>query len=241
MKPCTITRKWLALLVALALLMNAGFAAAEAQPQEELFGSPWINSAVIGNVLPEKPEAKDDLFQSVNYEAILEHQELYIPMLNAGTALQTTVLGMIAEADVTDPEMKALQTMYLQASDDEGLSRTGWTEADAWVEKIMAASTLEELNSALLAEDFPFSPYLFMSIIPESMRKNNVVYIMPSLALSDDPLGGMLEYYDEEATDPMMLWQKLFQMNLGLNSFIVLQHMGLGADNTALLEVAMDL
>ena len=241
MKSSALTRKWTALLISLVLLLNVGFAAAEAQPKEELFGSPWINSAVIGNVLPEKPEAKDDLFQSVNYETILEHQELYIPMLTAGTAIQTTVLGMIAETDVSDPEMKALQTMYLQASDDEGLSKTGWTEADAWVEKIMAASTLEELNDALLAEDFPFSPYLFMSIIPESMRKNNVVYFMPSLAMSDDPLGGMMEYYDKEETDPMKLWQKLFQLNLGLNSFIVLQHMGLGADNAALLEVAMDL
>lgn len=241
MKSSAMTRKWTALLISLVLLLNVGFAAAEAQPKEELFGSPWINSAVIGNVLPEKPDVKDDLYQSVNYETILEHQELYIPMLTAGTAIQTTVLGMIAETDVSDPEMKALQTMCLQASDDEGLSRTGWTEADAWVEKIMAASSLEELNNALLAEDFPFSPYLYMSIIPESMRKNNVVYFMPSLAMSDDPLGGMIEYYDKEETDPMKLWQKLFQLNLGLNSFIVLQHMGLGEDNMALLEAAMDL
>lgn len=238
----TIMRRWIALLMALLLLLNVGFAAAEAQPKEkELFGSPWINSAVIGNVLPEKPDVKDDLFQSVNYEAILEHQEYYIPMLNAGADIRNAVLGIIGDADVTDPEIQVLRTMYLQASDDEGLSKTGWTEADAWVEKIMAASTLEELNAALLAEDFPFSPYLFMSISPESMEKSNVVYFMPSLAMSDDPLGGMIEYYDEEATDPMQLWQKMMQLNLGLNAFIVLQHMGLEADNTALLRVAMDL
>lgn len=76
MKSNPVTRKWIALLMALALLLNVGFAAAEAQPQEEeLFGSPWINSTVIGNVLQEKPEAKDDLFQSANYETILKHQE----------------------------------------------------------------------------------------------------------------------------------------------------------------------
>lgn len=168
----TIMRRWIALLMALVLLLNVGFAAAEAQPKEkELFGSPWINSAVIGNVLPEKPDVKDDLFQSVNYEAILEHQEYYIPMLNAGADIRNTVLGIIGDADVTDPEIQVLRTMYLQASDDEGLSKTGWTEADAWAEKIMAASTLEELNGALLAEDFPFSPYLYMSIIPESLKK----------------------------------------------------------------------
>ena len=108
MKSSALTRKWTALLISLVLLLNVGFAAAEAQPKEELFGSPWINSAVIGNVLPEKPDVKDDLYQSVNYETILEHQELYIPMLTAGTAIQTTVLGMIAETDVSDPEMKAL-------------------------------------------------------------------------------------------------------------------------------------
>ena len=173
MKPNSMTRKWIALLMALALLLCVGFAAAEAQPQEEeLFGSPWINSAVKGNVLPEKPGAKDDLFQSVNYETILEHQEepYYLPLYEVSDALQIALLGLIGDGTVTEPEMQALRTMYFQASDDEGLSKTGWTEADAYVEKILAAATLEELNNALLAEDFPFSPYILMMVMPESMR-----------------------------------------------------------------------
>ena len=135
MKSNPMTRKWIALLMSLALLLNVGFAAAEAQPQEELFGSPWIISTVIGNVLPEKPEAKDDLFQSANYETIMEHQENYLPWQEAGAAIQTAVLGMIGDETVTDPEMQALRTMFSQASDDDGLSKTGWTEADAYVER----------------------------------------------------------------------------------------------------------
>lgn len=243
MKSNPMTRKWIALLMALALLLNVGFAAAEAQPQEEeLFGSPWINSTVFGNVLPEKPEAKDDLFQSVNYETILEHQEAYyIPLQEAGETLRIAVLGLIGDGTVTDQEMQALQTMYFQASDDEGLSQTGWTEADAYVEKILAASTLEELNNALLAEDFPFSPYILMMVMPESMRKNNVVYLMPALAMADDPLGGMIEYYDAEATDSAQFYQKMMALNQGLNSFVVLNHMGQGEDNMTLLTGEMDL
>ena len=242
MKPRLMARKWIALLMALALLLNVGFAAAEAQPQEEeLFGSPWINSAVIGNVLPEKPEAKDDLFQSANYETILEHQEFYMPLYEVSDALQITLLGLIGDETVTDPEMQALQTLFFQASDDESLSKTGWTEADAYVEKILAATTLEELNNALLAEDFPFSPYILMMVMPESMRKNNVVYLMPALALADDPMGGMIEYYDAEATDPTQFSQKMMTLNQGVNAFVVLKHMGMGEDDKTLLEGEMDL
>lgn len=241
MKPNPMTRKWITLLMALALLLNAGFAAAEAQPQEELFGSPWINSAVIGNVLPEKPEAKDDLFQSVNYETILEHQEMYMPLYEASDALQKTLLGLLGDEPAADPEMQALRTLYIQASDDEELSKTGWTEADAYVEKILAASTLEELNNALLAEDFPFSPYILMMVMPESMRKNNIVYLMPALALADDPMGGMIEYYDAEATDPVQFMMKMMTLNQGLNAFVVLEHLGLGEDNQTLLTGEMDL
>ncbi|MER2053930.1 MAG: hypothetical protein ABTB30_01485, partial [Clostridia bacterium] len=243
MKFKAMTRKWIALLMALALLLNVGFAAAEAQPQpqEELFGSPWINSTVIGNVLPEKPEAKDDLFQSANYETITEHQENYLPWQEAVAAIQNAVIGMIGDETLTDPEMQALRTMFFQASDDESLSKTGWTEADAYVEKILAAATLEELNNALLAEDFPFSPYLIMMVIPENLKKDNIAYIMPSLALADDPLGGMLDLYDAEATDPMQFAQKMMQMNQGLNSFTVLNHLGLAEDNMTLLAEEMDL
>ncbi|MBR0513378.1 MAG: M13 family metallopeptidase [Clostridia bacterium] len=242
MKSNVMTRKWIVLLMALAMLLNVGFAAGEAQPQEEeLFGSPWINSSVIGNVLPEKPEAKDDLFQSANYETILAHQETYLPLYEAGAAIQGAVLSMIGDETAADPEMQAMRTMFTQASDDEGLSRTGWTEADAYVEKILAASTLEELNSALLAEDFPFSPYILMMAMPESMRKNNVIYLMPALAMADDPMGGMIEYYDAEATDSDQFYQKMMQLNQGLNSFVVLNHMGKGEDNTALLAAEMEL
>lgn len=242
MKSSPMTRKWIALLMALALLLNVGFAAAEAQPREkELFGSPWINSAVIGNVLPEKPEAKDDLFQSVNYETILEHQEIYMPLYSASDALQVALLGLFGDEPVTDPEMQALWTMYTQGSDEEELSKTGWTEADAYVEKILAAATLEELNEALLAEDFPFSPYILMMVMPESMRKNNIVYLMPALALADDPMGGMIEYYDAEATDSTQFWQKMATLNQGVNSYVVLDHLGLGEDNTTLLADEMDL
>ena len=220
MKFKAMNRKWIALLMAPALLLNVGFAAAEAQPQpqEELFGSPWINSTVIGNVLPEKPEAKDDLFQYANYETITEHQENYLPWQKAGAAIQNAVIGMIGDETLTDPEMQALRTMFLQASDDDGLSKTGWTEADAYVEKILAAATLEELNSALLAEDFPFSPYITMMVIPENLKKDNIAYIMPSLALGDDPIGGMLDLYDAEATDPTQFLQKMMQMNQGLKA-----------------------
>ena len=65
----------LAILIALVLSLHLGIAAAEALPAEEpaeLYGSPWVNSIVIGNLPQAAPEAKDDLFTSVNYDALAE-------------------------------------------------------------------------------------------------------------------------------------------------------------------------
>ncbi len=54
--------------------MSAKGAFAETLPveeQAELFGFPWINSMVTGNLPETAPELKDDFYAAVNYDVLL--------------------------------------------------------------------------------------------------------------------------------------------------------------------------
>ena len=60
----------------LALVMTVG-AFAEALPAEEpaeLFGSPWVNSMVTGNLPEPAPDLKDDFYTAVNYDVLAANQ-----------------------------------------------------------------------------------------------------------------------------------------------------------------------
>ena len=78
-------KRVLQVLLAMVLTINISFAVSEALPAEEqtaLFGSPWINSMIIGNLPEEAPSVKDDLYLGMNYSELAAHQEeVYIPAI----------------------------------------------------------------------------------------------------------------------------------------------------------------
>ena len=226
-------RKWLAVLTALILALNIGFAAAEAQPEEEsaeLFGSPWINSMVIGNLPAEAASARDDFYMNENYDELAAHQEqLYMPILSA-SQLQPAVIGMIHDESFTAPGMDQLRIFWEQALDDETLRKEGYSGVQPYIERIMAATSIGELNGVLLADDFPFSPYLFMTVAPESMRSSNIAVIIPALALSDDPMSG-IEYYDAPAAGVEDLIAKMPALNLASRAETALRLLGYSSED----------
>ena len=208
--------RWFALLAALILALGTGLAAAETQSAEnaELFGSPWINSNVAGNLPDEAPSPRDDLYLSVNYDGLKAHQEemAYIP-LNSSSQLKPAILEMIHDESFTAPGMDQLRIFWNQAADDETLKAQGLDEVMAYISRIQAAGSIAELNDVLLADDFPFSPYLVMSVTPESLRGRNIASIMPALSLSDDPMNGV-EVYNSPISDPNDFNTKATRLNL---------------------------
>ena len=231
MKHNTFTRKWIALLMALAMLLNAGFAAAEAQPAEqpaELFGFPWTNVSVTGNLPAEKPKATDDLYAAVNYDTIAEHQDgnAFAPMLTAEQDQKETLLRLIRDTSVNTPELEALRTFFALAADGAALAKADMSEADPYIARIMAAGSLQELNAVLLADDFPFSPYIFMIVTPDNLKGNNIVTVTPALSLTDDPIPG-LEHYDGPISDNNRFQLKAAALNQVVYAIPVIMKMNI--------------
>lgn len=227
--------KWLALLTALILALGAGLAAAETQSAEEaeLFGTPWITSIIAGNLPAEAPSPRDDLYLSVNYDSLMAHQEemLYLPM-SMSEQLQPAVLELIHNESFTAPGMDQLRIFWQQAADDEALKTQGLDKVMAYIGRIQAVGSIAELNDVLLADDFPFSPYLFMTVTSESLRGRNITLVMPALALSDDPMLG-IEAYNAPMSTVDEFGLKLAQLNMAMKAMPALLLIGIPAEETA--------
>ena len=236
------TDRWLSLLLALILALSGGFAAAEALPaqeQAEPFGSPWITGVVSGNLPAEAPSPRDDLYLSVNYGELAAHQQdlFYMPMMSAAT-LQPAVIGMIHDETFTAPGMDQLRIFWQQAADDEALKKEGLDGVMPYISRILAAESLEALNAVLLADDFPFSPYLFMTVTPESLQGRNITYIMPALSLSDNPMLG-IEAYDAPVASIGELSAKANRLNMIPKANAVIQLLGFEGQDSAGQAVAL--
>ena len=230
------TNRWLAVLLAFALTLNIAFAAAEAQPaeeQEELYGSPWVTSIVSGNLPAEAPSPRDDLYLSVNYDGLAAHQAkmAYMP-LSSSAQLQPAVIDMIHDESFSAPGMDQLRIFWQLASDDTALKAQGLGEVTEYIGRIQAAESVSALNEVLLSEDFPFSPYLFFSVSPESLRGRNIAYIMPALSMSDDPLLG-IEAYDAPMATADALSMKMARLNLAAKAKPALMLIGIPEEETS--------
>ncbi len=229
----TILRS-LALLLALALVPGIGFAAEpESASQAELFGSPWIAGIIAGNLPAEAPSPRDDLYLSVNHDGLAAHQNeiTYMP-LTTSAQLQPKVTELIHDETFTAPGMDQLRVFWRQAADDKTLQAQGYDEVTAYIRRIQAVGSIAELNELLLADDFPFSPYLFMSVAPESLRGRNIAFVMPNLALSDDPMLG-IEAYDAPVDSTNGLGMKAAMLNLAPKAKAALMLIGVPEEETA--------
>ena len=217
-------KRVLLLFMSLILSINS-FAFTEALPTEEqtaLFGSPWINSMIIGNFPDETPSVKDDLYLSMNYEELAAHQEeVYIPAITS-SQLRPSVTDLIHDESFNAPGMDSLRIFWEQASDDDTLRREGFSVVQLYIDRIMAADSIQSLNGIILADDFPFSPWLFLTVAPESLKGNNIVCILPALALSDDPLRA-IDAYEAPVSTMMDLMPKMSALNLASKADPVLR------------------
>ena len=201
----------LCLMAGLVPAVSAG-AFAEALPVEEtavLFGSPWVNTMVIGNLPETAPEAKDDFYAHVNYDVIAANQtNMYIPVQIGSAEIEPAVKALLQDPSVSVPGLDQLKIFMEQAADMEALRSSGYSEVRPYLNRIEAVSSIEELNAVLTAEDFPFSPYLVMPVAPLSLDGENGVWIYPALSLSSDYCNGA-NNYTETVPDFDTLQQKI--------------------------------
>ena len=174
--------------------------------QAELYGSPWIDGIVTGNLPAEKPEAKDNLYLHYNYDLIAEHQgQQYVPVMEKMAEIKTYFAQYMASGNLTDAkdgsykkaELEQLSILYQQASDLETLGKTGLSEVQPYLDRIKNAKSLSELNEVLAAEDFPFSPYLYLLVSTADLSGVNTVVVYPEFQFVDN-MEGAMNYQDSE-------------------------------------------
>lgn len=210
-------KHWITALAALvlALVMTVG-AFAEALPVEEpaeLFGSPWVNSMVTGNLPEPAPDLKDDFYTAVNYDALAANQGgTYMPMMSGPAEVEAAVTALLQDGSAAGDDIAQLKIFWEQAADIDALRASGYSEVNPYLERIDAAASLEELNAVLTAKDFPFSPYLTMIAAPLALNEENGVWIMPALSLTTDFSNGM-NSYNEPAADAAAFSQKVSSLD----------------------------
>ena len=94
---------------------EAGGEAAQGSEVAELFGKPWIDSVVTGNLPKEAPEAKDDLYLHYNYDELAAHQgEYYLPVLAAMNVIRNSFSEAMEAGKLTDAGDSILTDEELQ-------------------------------------------------------------------------------------------------------------------------------
>ncbi len=175
-------------------------ASSEAQ-QAELFGKPWLVSIVEGNIPGAAPDAKDDLYLSLNYDSIAEHQgETWINATSHSGELKAKTIDAIGKKDGSDPEAAQFHILHDQATDWDTLAKTGLAEVRPYLDRIDTATSIDELNAVLAAEDFPFSPFLTAVLGVADTRENTGVSVFPNF-LYFDLLREGGQYYAGADTD----------------------------------------
>ena len=175
-------------------------ASSEAQ-QTEPFGKPWLVSILEGNIPEAAPDAKDDLYLSLDYGSIVEHQgEVWANATAYSDELKTKTIDAIGKKDASDPEAAQYRILHEQAADLDTLAKTGLTEVQPYLDRIDAATSIDELNKVLVAEDFPFNPFVTAVLGVTDTREKTGVSVYPNF-LFFDLLSEGGQYYAGANTD----------------------------------------
>ena len=213
-------KRWITALTALLLVavMTAG-ALAEAQTAPaELFGKPWYNITVFGNLPDSAAEAADDLYSYYNYDFAAAHQDAAVNAARGDIAdVQNAMKDALADASLAaDPAVEQLRIFYEQAMDTETRKKgNGLEELIPYLAPLAQAETLKELEEAILAEDFPFNPFLTLYVTNDFATGKNCVNVGANLTFSDEPTN-----YDEPK-DAQDMQQKISAMGDKYQSLLV--------------------
>ena len=193
-------KRWILILTAVLLAAAmAGGALAEALPAPaEPFGNPWYNISVFGNLPDSAAEAADDLYSFYNYSFVAAHQDAAAnAVIGDSTEIRTVVKDALADTSLKDPALEPLRIFYEQALDFETRKKgNGMDELIPYLAGLAEAETLQQLEQVILAEDFPFSPFINLYVANDFVTGTNCVNIAANLTFSDEPAN-----YDEPKDD----------------------------------------
>ncbi len=209
---------------------------ATATQQTGLVGKPWVTSVLQGNLPPEVPEAKNDLYTNAAYDYLAAHQMEMggNAMTDHANELRDSVLSVIADESKTGHALEQLRLFYNQAADTNALKEIGTSEIQPYLDRIDAVTSLDEMNKLLAADDFPFSPFIVATIRSNDTQANNIVGINPNFLFSDAALLGGTIY--QETDDPTAQQAAKAQIST-MSLFIGYDFQAVGMDSQAVADL----
>ncbi len=176
---------------------------------DKLVGSPWVNSMIPDNLPETKPEIKDDLYLNVNYDSAVLNQGRDVGAFTTyPTKIRDYFVGfMRGENEISEnntcsqAELDAITLFYNQAKDWTSLKEKGVSELMPYFELIDGAQTIEELNKAILSDEFPFCPMIKASVYSKNMNEKNGVFIDASFIYGSESYDAGQHFADTDDED----------------------------------------
>lgn len=182
----------------------------DTQQDLEQTGTPWTATIYTGNLPDEIPDINDDMYAYFNYDFLMEHQGENISELLAHSGdLTNGVFSVISDSSKTSPELEQLRLFLTQAYDTETLKEQGMSEIIPFIERIQSVNSIEEMNTLLTSEDFPFSPFLTSLIGSVGRNEKNVICLYPNFLFVDGVAIGGTYYVNADTPEGQALIQAL--------------------------------
>ena len=117
---------------------TTGTSAKDSQTNE-LEGKPWVTSIPQNNLPPERPNLKDDMYTSYNYDYLSAHQkEGGSPAADHSNDLRNAVTAVIKDGSKTNHDLEQLRIFYNQAADRQAIKEAGLSEIQPYLDRIDA-------------------------------------------------------------------------------------------------------
>ena len=158
-------KRILVLLLTLCLSASWGLPYAPAE-ENRPEGDPWLNTDIFGRWPSERPapEAHFELFANFDfYRRALEKGDSASTSisLRADAATWDKILSLCEDSGKTDAECESLRILYGFFSDRETVKKDGPAYLMAYVERVKAVKTLDELTALMGEEGFLFGTPFF--------------------------------------------------------------------------------
>ena len=175
-----------------------------------IFGSPWTTTVIMNNHPTEQPRVQDDIYTYYNFD-FMKKCEVYDSNSTMGVEreMKQRYAEMINDSTISDPELNNLRVLYNQIADKEEIKKYGLETIKPYIDRIDAVTSIEQFNELLLADDFWFSPFIFISYyMQNSLDKVMPVISQNSTYLEEDNIY-FYGAYDVDYLGDVYWWSRL--------------------------------
>ena len=147
-------------------------------PEENLIGSPWIDSNIYGN-WPSKAPALEDHFELyVNYDMYMSAKASEAKrdglFTRSDASTESVIRELIEDTSIVSDELELLRAYIGLFSDYEKRNSEGFGPLMNYVERVLEAASLEELNQLLQEQYFLFGDIFFQAKLNNSPNDDEV-------------------------------------------------------------------